>query len=55
MGRENISTIGWPTPTTMPGLGKTLAVTASAGGAVVNVEVPWALSPPAPTTSKDTV
>ena len=42
-GWENMKTIGWPTPTAIPGEGKTLAVTMLAGGAVVKLAKPLAL------------
>jgi len=38
-----MKTIGWPTPTAIPGDGKTLAVTMLAGGAVVKLPEPLAL------------
>jgi hypothetical protein len=41
-GWENMKTIGWPTPTAIPGEGKTLAVTTLVGGAVVKVPEPLA-------------
>ncbi len=37
--------MGWPTPTEMPGLGKTLAVTGCGAAAVAKLAEPWALSP----------
>jgi hypothetical protein len=40
MGWENMKTIGWPTPTAIPGDGKTLAVTTLAGGVVVKLPAP---------------
>jgi hypothetical protein len=43
-GWENMKTIGWPTPTAIPGDGNTLAVTMLAGGAVVKVPEPFALN-----------
>jgi hypothetical protein len=47
MGWENIKMIGSPIPTEMPGVGKTFAVTLSAGdgAGVVRVLVPSVVSP----------
>jgi hypothetical protein len=48
--RENMKTMGCPTPTTMPGVGKTVAVIMCAGPTVAKVAEPVAVNPFIPAT-----
>ena len=49
-GWLNVNTMGWPTPTVMPSVGNTLALTRLVGASVRNAVVVWASRCVAPVT-----